>query len=154
MFQLISHRTRNKLYCSQQENWNGGIQKFVSFLFLFTLCSYREHLLHKFFILPSATMFLHLSLCPQGGPLSACWDTTPPGAGTPRDQTPNLGPDTPTLPEQAPPRDQTPPQSRPPSRQLRLRTVRILLECILVNNMKITNLCTSNYFKKMILIAL
>ena len=53
-------------------------------------------------------MFLHLSVCPRGGGcLSACWDNTPP--------------------------EQVPPGSRhPPSRRLRLRTVRILLECILV----------------------
>ena len=55
-------------------------------------------------------MFLHLSVCPRGGGvfLSACWDTTP-------------------LREQT-----TPPRvAEPPSRRLLLRTVRILLECIL-----------------------
>ena len=49
-------------------------------------------------------VFLHLSVCPRGVCLSACWDTTPP-----------LGSRHP-----------------PPSRRLLLRTVRILLECILV----------------------
>ena len=63
----------------------------------------------------------------------------PPGAGTPQEQTPPPGADTP--PEQAPtrsrhPLEQAPPSREqappPPSRRLLLRTVRILLECILV----------------------
>ena len=62
----------------------------------------------------------------QGG-LPQCMQA-PPGAGTPQSQHP---------PEQAPPGagtpwDQTPQTRPPPSRQLLLRTVRILLECILV----------------------
>ena len=76
-------------------------------------------------------MFLHLSviLFTGGVCLSACWDITPlrsrhpppPGPGPPPEQTlPSLGPGT--------PRDQAP----LPSRRLLLRTVRILLECILV----------------------
>ena len=60
-------------------------------------------------ILPSATKLRRLCfytcLSVRGVCLSACWDTTPPGAGTP-----------------------LPP---PHSRRLLLRTVRILLECIL-----------------------
>ena len=60
-------------------------------------------------------MFLHLSA-------SACWDT-PPG------QTPPLG--------RQPPLWQTPSLGDTPSRWLLLRTVRILLECILVFQMKI-----------------
>ena len=62
-------------------------------------------------------MFLHACVHTGGGVcLSACWDTTPPGADP--EQTP---------PEQTPPRADTPPERRP-----LLRTVRILLECILV----------------------
>ena len=65
------------------------------------------------------------------GCLSACWDAThPPKAGAP------LGPGTPPGPstpwDQALPLEQAPPRSRPPGRRLLLRTVRILLECILV----------------------
>ena len=55
-------------------------------------------------------MFLHLSVCPRGGlPQCMLGCHTPPGADTPR--------------------------SRPPPHgtRLLLRTVRILLECILVN---------------------
>ena len=44
------------------------------------------------------------------GCLSACWDTTPPGADTPQEQTP---PKSRHPPEQTPP-GQTPPKSRPP----------------------------------------
>ena len=65
--------------------------------------------------------------------LSACWDTTtppPPGADTPpQEQTP---------PQAGTPQGADTPPSRhpleeaPPSRRLLLRTVRILLECILV----------------------
>ena len=82
---------------------------------------------------------IFLSVCqefwPRGGVfvLSACWDT-PPGQTSPRADTP--WPDTPmgrhpngqTPPGQTPPRADTP----SPSRRLLLRTVRILLECILV----------------------
>ena len=68
----------------------------------------------------------------EGVCLSACWDTTPPGADTPQEQTPP-GPDPPS---RHPPRTR-PPQNRHPHRT-RLqhtvyeRPVRILLECILV----------------------
>ena len=98
-------------------------------------------------------MFLQASVCPWGGIcLSACWDTppeqTPPGADTPGADTPQSRPPQ----EQTPPSEQTPPRSRHPPRadtpQSRypqgadipsqerwplLRTVRILLECILVS---------------------
>ena len=62
---------------------------------------------------------VHRGVC-----LSACWDTTPH-----QDQAPP-GPGTP--PGADPPGPGTPPGSRPASRRLLLRTVRILLECILV----------------------
>ena len=87
-------------------------------------------------------MFLHLSVCPQGG---ITWAGTlrdqvhPPGPGTPPwdqvyphwDQVHPPGPGTPpgqVPPYQVHPRDQV----HPPSRQLLLRTVRILVECILL----------------------
>ena len=77
-------------------------------------------------------IFLHLlSFCSQGGGgfcLSACWDTTPspPGAGTPLDQTsPQTrhppweqtppGPGTHPPGPGTPPQEQTPPQTRHPS---------------------------------------
>ena len=54
-------------------------------------------------------MFLHLSVCPQGGVcLSACWDTTPPSTqeqAPPQEQTPPLGPDPPS--RHPPPTQQT-----------------------------------------------
>ena len=78
------------------------------------------------FLLPSATklrrlcFYRHLSVH-TGGCLSQCM----------------LGYHTHTPPEQTPP-EQTPPQSRhPPERRPLLRTVRILLECILVYRNKI-----------------
>ena len=98
-------------------------------------------------------MFLHLSviLFTRGGVcLSACLDTTPPGAGTPRQQTTPPEPGTSldqaySPPEQIPPRTRHPPDQAPPGtdtpldqaspreqRRLLLRTVRIPLECILV----------------------
>ena len=96
-------------------------------------------------------MCLHLSviLFTGGVCLSACWDTTTPPLRTrhpPQEQAPRSrhppGPGTP--PDQASPRadtswEQTHPRTRhptpgadppPPQRQLLLRTVRILLECI------------------------
>ena len=64
-------------------------------------------------------MFLYVSviLSTGGSVLSACWDTTPS-----QEQTP---------PEAEPP---PPRRSSPPPGRLLLRTVRILLECILVLN--------------------
>ena len=59
--------------------------------------------------------------------LSACWDTTP----SPRTRHPPR-PGTPPPEQTPPPGPGTPPGSRPASRRLLLRTVRILLECILV----------------------
>ena len=92
---------------------------------------------------------VHRGVC-----LSACWHTTippqsrhPPGADTPLEQTPAgpgapLGADTPRSRPPGtghppgpgtPPGADTPPRNQaPPSRRLLLRTVRILLECILV----------------------
>ena len=68
-------------------------------------------------------MFLHLSVCPQGGVcLGACWDSTSPPEQTPQEHTPWEQ----TLPWRRPP------EETPPSRWLLQRTVRILLECILV----------------------
>ena len=66
--------------------------------------------------------------------LSACWNTTPPGADTPLDQTPpeKTPPRADTPREQTPPRSRPPGSRRPPDRRLLLRSVRILLECILV----------------------
>ena len=104
------------------------------------------------------------SFCSQGEGvcLSACWDTTtprsrhppeqtppstrqnprsrPPRTGPPLEQTPPLkqtppGADTPL--EQTPPWEQTAPSRE--QRRLLLRTVRILLECILVST-KVSNL--------------
>ena len=78
--------------------------------------------------LPSATklrrlcFYTCLSFCSHGGVcLSACWDTIPP------DQAPPARPGTPL--DQAPPGPGSPPREQ---RLLLLRTVRILLECILV----------------------
>ena len=99
-------------------------------------------------------IFLQACVCPQGGRgvcLSACWDTPrtryPPGGRSPRPGTP-LAPDPPpradTPPGTRPPRsrhsplDQAPPRPRPPPLGSRLqhkvneRPVRILLECILI----------------------
>ena len=88
--------------------------------------------------------------------LSACWDTILPGAGNPPDQTrpprnrnpPGTRPAPPQQtqsgPDQTRPPGSSPPpqdQTRPPSRQLLVRTVRILLECILVS-------CAFNQLKK------
>ena len=71
-------------------------------------------------------MFLHLSVCPRGVCLSAGWDTTPAQEqASLRAGTPHPGADTPPLDHALPP--------PPPSRRLRLRMVRILLECILVS---------------------
>ena len=67
-------------------------------------------------------MFLQASVCPLGGGgvcLSACYDTTPPRADTPWEQTPPW--------EADPAGADTPPEIRS-----LLRMVRILLECILV----------------------
>ena len=98
--------------------------------------------------LPSATklrrlcFYTCLSFCSQGGGLPQCmlghhppppragtpWEQTPPRSGTPREQTP---PGTHTPPDQ----EHSPEQATPPPREQRrllLRTVRILLECILV----------------------
>ena len=89
-------------------------------------------------------MFLHLSviLFTGGVCLSACWDTTtsslppPRTRHTPRpcthpwDQTPH-GADRPGTRHPPTPQEQTPHPS-PGSRRLLLRTVHILLECILV----------------------
>ena len=85
-------------------------------------------------------MFLHLSviLSTGGVCLSACWDTHsplgrhPPPVGrhpTWADTPPSRHP-----PQQTAPPGQTPPPGRhpPPSGRLPQRTVRILLECILV----------------------
>ena len=74
-------------------------------------------------------MFLHLSVCPQGG-LSQCMlGYDPPGTRDFRRPDPP-GPDTPRTRHS--PGPDTPPEQVPPSRWLRLRIVRILLECILV----------------------
>ena len=105
--------------------------------------------------LPSATklrrlcFYTCLSFCSQGG-LPQCMlgyhplDQAPPGPGTPQAKYTPPGPGTPpepgTLPDQAhilgpgtptPLGPGTPRTRHPPSRRLLLRTVRILLECIL-----------------------
>ena len=98
---------------------------------------------YKSTFLPSATklrrlcFYMCVCLSTGGGGLPQCMlgyrprEQAPPRAGSP----PGAG----TPQEQAPPREQAPPQNRhppeqatPPSRRLLLRTVRILLECILV----------------------
>ena len=74
------------------------------------------------YLLPSATKLRVSRILSGGGGvcLSACWDTTPQA-------------DTPTLGRHPPTPGQTPPgQTTPPPRRLLLRTVRILMECILV----------------------
>ena len=96
-------------------------------------------------------MFLHLSviLSTRGGGVcpSACWDT-PPWAGTPLGRPPpgrhplvrhppgqtppGRTPPWADTPQQTPPRQTPHGQTPPPSRRLLLRTVGILLECILV----------------------
>ena len=104
--------------------------------------------------LPSATklrrlcFYRRLSVHRGGGVcLNACWDTTPreqtpPRSRHPPDQTPYppgadppSGADTPqSRPTPSPPEQTHPPRSRHPPRERRplLRTVRILMECILV----------------------
>ena len=86
-------------------------------------CALRLNSSSKFFITVrnevAMVVSLHVSVILSTGVggvcLSACWDTTPLGTGTPL--------------EQAPPESKPPPS---PGRRLLLRTVRILLECILV----------------------
>ena len=72
-------------------------------------------------------MLLQVCVCPQWGGSASVHagipTPRPPGADTPS------GPDTP--PDQAPPESRHPP---PRERRILLRTVRILLECILVAN--------------------
>ena len=79
-------------------------------------------------------MFLQVSVCPGGSASVHAGIPHPPGADPPRADIilgadTSLGPDTPSPQDQTPPRDQT-----PPPRRLLLRTVCILLECILVFN--------------------
>ena len=89
-------------------------------------------------------MFLQACVCPRGGGvcLSACWDTTSAKADLLRSRPP-LGADTPQ--SRHPPRADTPRSRHPPEqtplreRQPLLRTVRILLECILILNQNIRN---------------
>ena len=102
-------------------------------------------------LLPSVTklrrlcFYTCLSFCPRGGVcLSACWDTTPLGGGrhsSPRPGTPRSRyPPRSRLPRTRHPPEAGTPYTRqpleagtpPPPRRLLLRTVRILLECILV----------------------
>ena len=85
-------------------------------------------------------MFLQVWVCPHGGVcLSACWDTTPRANTPPGSRHPPPRADTPQSRhppgEQIPPRGQTPPWDKRPL----LRTVRILLECILVDDKRSTN---------------
>ena len=69
-------------------------------------------------------MFLQACVCPHGGvSASVHAGIHPPGADTPQSRPPRSR----HPPVQTAPREQTPPKSRP-----LLRTVRILLECILV----------------------
>ena len=77
-------------------------------------------------------MFLHLSvvLFTGGVFLSACWDT-------PQDQAPPWEQTPPPPQDQAPPGPGTPPPRRCEQRRLLLRTVRILLECILVTTLNL-----------------
>ena len=91
---------------------------------------HRSHSVYIFSYLPKV-MFLHLSviLFTGGVCLSACWDTpTHSKEQTPQEQTPRernpSGTD--------PPRSRHPPGADAPSRWLLLRTVCVLLECILV----------------------
>ena len=107
-------------------------------------------------------MFLQASVCPQGGWVGVSVsvhggihprgrhppEQMPPATDTPPEQTPPPGsrhhpPGVDTPPEQTHPPEQTPPppgadapgaDTPPPERRPLLRTVRILLECILVYN--------------------
>ena len=94
--------------------------------------------------LPSATKLRRLCfytcLSVHRGVCLSARDTTPPGADTPlgsrhHPPPPTVGtfPGADLPPEQAPPWKQTPRDQAPPTRRLLLRTVRILLECILVD---------------------
>ena len=130
-------------------------------MFIFTGCQVA--------LLPSATklrrlcFYTCLSFCSQGG-LPLCMlgyhppaaDPPTPGPGTCWEETPQTrhpppppGADTP--PDQAPPRPgitqgaDTAREQTPPGRWLLLRTVRILLECILVLK-SILNCFTMQYF--------
>ena len=71
--------------------------------------------------------FLHLSVCPQGGGLPQ-WML---GYHLPQSRHPPVA-DTPS--GAGTPHSRHPPSSRPPSRWLLLRTLCLLLECILVND--------------------
>ena len=84
-------------------------------------------------------MFLQACVCPQGGwCLPQCmlgYHTLPPRADTPQEQTPpGSGPPGADTPPQSrhPPGADTPGSRHPPEIRSLLRTVRILLECILV----------------------
>ena len=86
-------------------------------------------------------MFLQACVCPHGGGLPQCMlgyygppgSRHPPGADPPGPDTPHSGSRQPPPREQAhPPWKQTLPWSRPPQIWPLLRTVHILLECILV----------------------
>ena len=115
--------------------------------------SSASYSLHALF-LPSATklrrlcFYRRLSVHKVGGGvcLSACWDTTPQKQTPPKKQTPPQEQTPPRAAEQTPPKSRhppeadTPPKSRhppkeadtpPPEIRPLLRTVRILLECIL-----------------------
>ena len=94
---------------------------------------------HRLMLLPSATKLRRLcfyrcvSVHTGGVCLSACWDTTPPGADTPGSRHPP-GADTPQS-RHPPTRSRHPrADTPPPERWPLLRTVHILLECVLVQN--------------------
>ena len=97
-------------------------------------------------------MFLQACVCPQGGEYLTRCTHPPSGADTPHHQSRPPRPGKPprdqvhprtryALPEQTPPRDQVhPPEIRP-----LLRTVRILLECILVFKLLVNNNNNNNH---------
>ena len=105
-------------------------------------CSFIQYIFHNFYYRPqrSCEGYVFTLVCHsvhRGGVcLSECWDTT-----TPREQAP---PQEQAPLDQVPPGTRHPPRTRHPpgpgtppppgQRQLLLRTVRILLECILVQN--------------------
>ena len=118
------------------------------------LCFYRRLSVHRGWgCLPQCMLGYHPPPRSRHTPLEQThpWSRHPPGAGTPREQTPPgsrhtpPGADTPQSrhPLQNPPRSRTPPLEI----QSLLRTVHILLECILVRYFYHRQTCKRSYEK-------